>query len=101
MRQRLAIFLTGAGLLLLLYVFSQYWQMYAGQRKLAREWQQQNARPENIPASNSDPLIRLTIAKINLDAVVVEGTSRKSLKLGPGHNPIVLPVCLCACGQRP
>jgi sortase (surface protein transpeptidase) len=28
---------------------------------------------------------QLTVAKINLDAVVVEGTSRKSLKLGPGH----------------
>jgi sortase A len=85
MRQRLALFLTGAGLLLLLYVFSQYWQMYAGQRRLALEWQRQSARPENIPASDSDPLVRLTIAKINLDAVVVEGTSRKSLKLGPGH----------------
>jgi sortase A len=85
MRQRFALFLTGAGLLLLLYVFSQYWQMYAGQRKLALEWQQQNARPETILASDSDPLVRLMIAKINLDAVVVEGTSRKSLKLGPGH----------------
>jgi LPXTG-site transpeptidase (sortase) family protein len=85
LRQRLAHLLTGAGLLLLLYVSSQYWQMYAGQRKLALEWQQQNARPEKIVASNSDALVRLTIAKINLDAVVVEGTSRKSLKLGPGH----------------
>jgi hypothetical protein len=28
---------------------------------------------------------QITIAKINLDAVIVEGTSRKSLKLGPGH----------------
>src|ERR1019366_6580311 len=85
MRKRLARFSTGAGLLLLLYVSSQYWQMYAGQRKLALEWQQQKARPENITASDDDALARLTIAKINLDAVVVEGTSRKSLKLGPGH----------------
>jgi LPXTG-site transpeptidase (sortase) family protein len=85
MRQRLAHLLTGAGLLLLLYVCSQYWLMYAGQRKLALEWQQQNAHPENIVASNSDALVRLTIARINLDAVVVEGTSRQSLKLGPAH----------------
>lgn len=85
MRQRLALFLTSAGLLLLLYVSFQYWQMYAGQKKLALEWQQQSARPQNILASDSDTLVRLTIAKINLDAVVVEGTSRKSLKLGPGH----------------
>jgi len=85
MRRRLAFFLTCAGLLLLIYVCSEYWQMYAGQRKLALEWQQQSAQPEVIPASDKDSLVRLTIAKINLDAVVVEGTSRKSLKLGPGH----------------
>jgi sortase A len=66
-------------------VSSQYWQMYAGQRKLALEWRQQNARPAGVIAGDSDALVRLTIAKINLDAVVVEGTSRKSLKLGPGH----------------
>jgi len=84
-RRRLALFLTSAGLLLLLYVSSEYCQMYYGQRKLALEWQQQSARPQNILASDSDTLVRLTIAKINLDAVVVEGTSRKSLKLGPGH----------------
>lgn len=85
MRKRLARFLTGAGLLLLFYVCSQYWQMYASQRNLALEWQHQNARPENVVAGNSDALIRLTIPQINLDAVVVEGASRKSLKLGPGH----------------
>jgi sortase A len=85
MRQRLALLLSCAGLLLLIYVCSQYWQIYAGQRKLALEWQQQSAQPEVISASDRDSLVRLTIAKINLDAVVVEGTSRKSLKLGPGH----------------
>jgi LPXTG-site transpeptidase (sortase) family protein len=85
LRQRFALFLAGAGLLLLLYVSSQYWQMYAGQRKLAVEWQRQSTRPETILASDPNQLVRLTIAKINLDAVVVEGTSRKSLKLGPGH----------------
>jgi LPXTG-site transpeptidase (sortase) family protein len=85
MRKRLARFLTGAGLLLLLYVCSQYLQMYASQRSLALEWQHQNARPENVVAGNTDALIRLTIPHINLDAVVVEGASRKSLKLGPGH----------------
>jgi sortase A len=85
MRQRLALVLTCTGLLLLIYVCSEYWKMYAGQRKLSLEWQQQSAQPEVIPASDKDSLVRLTIAKINLDAVVVEGTSRKSLNLGPGH----------------
>ena len=85
MRQWLALFLTGAGLLLLIYVSTQYWQMYAGQNKMAVEWQQQNASPKNILASDRDTLVRLTIPRINLDAVVVEGTSRQSLKLGPGH----------------
>jgi LPXTG-site transpeptidase (sortase) family protein len=84
-RQWLALFLSGIGLLLLLYVSCQYWQMYAGQKKLALEWQQQNARPANVLASDGGALVRLTIARINLDAVIVEGTSRKSLKLGPGH----------------
>jgi LPXTG-site transpeptidase (sortase) family protein len=85
MRQHLAFFLSGVGLSLLLYVFCQYWQMYTAQRKLALEWKQQDARPANTAGSDGDALVRLTIAKINLDAVIVEGTSRKSLKLGPGH----------------
>jgi sortase A len=84
-RQQLALALTSVGLLLLLYVSFQYWQMYAAQRNLAREWQGQNARQANILGSDSDALVRLTIAKIKPDAVIVEGTSRKSLKLGPGH----------------
>jgi len=84
-RRRLALFFSGLGLLLLLYVSSQYLQMYAVQRQLAHEWQQQNARPEILAPSNAEALFRLTIAKINLDAVIVKGISRKSLKLGPGH----------------
>ncbi len=84
-RQRLALFLSGIGLLLLLYVSCQYWQIFAGQEKLALEWQQQNVRPASVLGSDGDALVRLTIARISLDAVLVEGTSRKSLKLGPGH----------------
>jgi len=52
---------------------------------VARIWQGQNARQANILGSDSDALVRLTIAKIKLDAVIVEGTSRKSLTLGPGQ----------------
>lgn len=86
MRQGLALFLAGGGLLLLLFVGSQYWQMHAGQRELAVAWQQQNAvSPENTDQSNASALTRLTIKKIELDAVIVNGISRKALKLGPGH----------------
>src|ERR1700685_344532 len=88
MRQWFALFLAGCGLLLLLYVSCQYWLMYSGQKKLALEWQQENAwRASMLSSDGSDggALVRLTIAKIKLDAVIVEGTSHKSLKLGPGH----------------
>jgi LPXTG-site transpeptidase (sortase) family protein len=88
-RQRLALFLAGAGLLLLLYVSGQYWEMYASQRKLVLKWQQQTAPPASISSKESDApsdgLTRLTIDKIKLDAVIVEGSSRKALKFGPGH----------------
>ena len=84
-RHRLALFLTGTGLLLTFYVSCQYWQMYASQRALTIAWQQQDTRPENTVGSDGDGLVRLTIKKINLDAVVVTGTSRESLKLGPGR----------------
>jgi len=85
LRRRLALFLIGVGLLLLLYVSAQYVQMYAGQRRLALEWKEQNAPSATVPRDDREALTRLTIAKIKLDAVIVEGTSRKSLKLGPGH----------------
>jgi sortase A len=89
MRQRLAFFLAGAGLLLLFYVSGEYWAMHASQRKLLLEWQKQTAHPSSVSSNErdapSDALTRLTIAKINLDTVIVEGSSRKSLRLGPGH----------------
>ena len=85
MRRRLAFVLTVGGVVLLLYVSGQYWQTYAAQTRLAQEWQRQSARPANISTSDNDLLVRLTIAKIDLDAVVVEGTSHQLLKLGPGH----------------
>jgi sortase A len=83
--------LVTVGVLLLLYVGVQYGSMYAEQRKLAQEWERQNqlaATPVATPISERtehDSLTRLSIPKINLDAIVVEGTSRRSLLLGPGH----------------
>lgn len=74
------------GAVLLLYVLLQYGTMYTEQHRLSTQWEQQNrttAREWVRPVSEG--LTRVTIPKINLDAVVVEGTGRKELLLGPGH----------------
>jgi sortase A len=79
------------GVALLLYVGSEYATTYFEQRRLAREWQQQQRLEEQVATSNSDAAIvddgltRISIPKINLDAIVVDGTSYKKLKLGPGR----------------
>ena len=52
--------------------------MYAEQVKLLREWKTGNA---SAPAS----LVKLSIPRIHLNVVVLEGASRHSLLLGPGH----------------
>ncbi len=84
--------LVFAGIALLLYVSSQYALMYAEQRKLEHEWAEQNAvaplsqhAQQNTPAVVDDGLTRVSIPKINLDAIVVEGTGHRQLLLGPGH----------------
>jgi sortase A len=74
------------GTLLLLYVATQYGIMLREQHRLAQEWQQQqHATGTGATTAVADRLTRLYIAKINLDAVVVDGTSRKQLLIGPGH----------------
>jgi LPXTG-site transpeptidase (sortase) family protein len=73
-----------AGAALLVYVGTQYSRMYAEQHRLAKQWQQQN-EPGATPAPADDGLTKLVIPKINLDAIVVEGTTRRQLLLGPGH----------------
>ncbi|HEX6879245.1 MAG TPA: class D sortase [Terriglobales bacterium] len=79
------------GLALLSYVGVEYGQMFWAQRALERKWSdQQHARAQHRPgptpaALADDGLTRLSIPKIDLQAIVVEGTSNHSLKLGPGH----------------
>jgi len=75
-----------AGSALLLYVAVQYAHMFLQQRRLAREWQRQQAVASLQVDSDSDgALTRLSIPSIHLDAIVVEGTTRHDLLLGPGH----------------
>jgi LPXTG-site transpeptidase (sortase) family protein len=89
LRDILPLFAIAAGAALLVYVASQYWTMYAEQRRLAHEWNQQQsvagAKSKHDREVANDGLTRLSIPKINLDAVIVEGTSHKALLRGPGH----------------
>jgi sortase A len=76
-----------AGVALLIYVASQYATMYAAQRRLTQQWQQQNLQTQPRPAGLVSNLTRLSIPTIKLDAVVVEGVNRRELLMGPGHLP--------------
>ncbi|HKW76964.1 MAG TPA: class D sortase [Terriglobales bacterium] len=87
-RKFIPLLLMLVGVVLLAYVASQYWGMHHSQEKLTREWERQ-AATANIPGhavlSPQDMLTRVIIKKIGLDAIVVEGASRKQLSEGPGH----------------
>ncbi len=88
-RDRLSPALLVVGALLVAYVGAQYGHMYFEQRRLQREWQQQqqmrDAHHASAQPSDDDGLTRLTVPKIDLDSIVVEGTSHRALLLGPGH----------------
>jgi len=80
--------LVFAGLGLLGYVASEYWGMYRSQQKLEAEWERQAASvsaPGSATISPDQMLTRVVIPKIGMDAIVVEGASRKQLSEGPGH----------------
>lgn len=87
-RRTLSTLLVIVGVALLAYVASQYWGMYRSQQTLEAQWEQQAAAasvPEAPKLTAADLLTRVVIPKINLDAIVVEGASRKKLSEGPGH----------------
>src|SRR5579859_5457658 len=76
------------GVALMGYVGGQYWQMYRSQKNLEAEWQRQAAAtsvPGHADISAEQMLTRLVIPKIDMDAIVVEGASRRELSDGPGH----------------
>lgn len=78
----LALVVVGAGLLG--YVAGQYWYMYRSQRLFEVEWERQAAAAHGA-APDGPALTRISIPKINLDAIVLEGASKKQLSMGPGH----------------
>src|SRR6266496_4121187 len=72
------LFALGTGLCT--YVTASYAWMYGEQIKLLREWKKQNA------SSKADgTLVKLSIPRIHLRAMVLEDTSKQSLLLGPAH----------------
>src|SRR5437868_2293314 len=81
------IWLT-VGAVLLSYVGFEYASMHFEQRSLTSQWERQNrtAATVSYPAPAApDELTRLSIPKIGLDAVIVEGTSHRQLTIAPGH----------------
>jgi hypothetical protein len=87
-RRAFSLALVVIGVVLLGYVAAQYWGMYRSQKNLEAEWQRQAATvsvPGKAPVSPDQMLTRLQIPKIQMDAIVVEGASRRELSEGPGH----------------
>jgi LPXTG-site transpeptidase (sortase) family protein len=102
-RHIVSLVLVMVGFGLLGYVASQYWRMYRSQRQLELQWEQQavnayataeaKAGTAKGGASGINPggggvqnaVARLSIPRIHLDAMVLEGASRHELAVGPGH----------------
>ena len=108
-RNALSLALVIVGVVLLGYVAGEYWGMHRSQQNLQAEWERQAvsisspSQPASSPAQTVNAsgqtvksldqtklppdriLSRLIIHKINMDAIVVEGTSYKALLDGPGH----------------
>ncbi len=87
-RRMLSLALIVIGIALLGYVGSQYWGMYRSQKNLEAEWERQAtnvSKPDHASISADQMLTRVIIPKINMDAIVIEGASRKDLSEGPGH----------------
>jgi len=87
-RRVISLSLVAIGVVLLGYVAGQYWGMYRSQQNLEAEWQRQAATvsvPGQAPISPDQLLTRLEIPRIQMDAIVVEGASRRELSEGPGH----------------
>lgn len=82
-RRHYPFLLIAIGAALIIYVAAQYWTMYSEQRQLVRAWKTEQQNPAAVSAKHR--LTMLSIPKISLEAVVVEGTTRRALLRGPGH----------------
>lgn len=78
-RRLLSFFLLAFGGILCAYVGGTYVWMYERQEKLLRDWKSQNALNQTLN------LTKLSIPRIHLEAVVLEGATWHSLLRGPAH----------------
>ena len=88
LRRHYSALLILIGLALLGYVGLEYGDMFWGQHQLQKQWAEQQLHSSSAGKAvevADDGLTRLSIPKIDFDAVVVEGTSHRQLLLGPGH----------------
>lgn len=74
----LSYMLLISGAILCLYVLGTYIWIYEQQRELLHQWSESSV-------SESDALTKLSIPRIHLEAVVLEGVSRRSLLRGPAR----------------
>jgi LPXTG-site transpeptidase (sortase) family protein len=76
-RRIASLVLLASGALLCAYVAGSYTWMYAEQKRLLHQWKTQQASGDSLP--------KLSIPRIGLRAVVLEGASGHALLLGPAH----------------
>jgi LPXTG-site transpeptidase (sortase) family protein len=87
-RDIVSVLFLALGLALTGYVAGQYWSLYKSQHRLQAQWEAQMARaavPGLPRLPKAELLTRISIPKIMLDAIVVEGATRKHLAIGPAH----------------
>ena len=87
-REAISLFFLLLGLVLIGYVASQYWDMYHSQRQLQTQWEKQvvaATTPGTPKVANEEVLTRVSIPKINMDAIVLEGATSRQLTRGPAH----------------
>jgi sortase A len=82
-RRMISNILIVAGSVLCAYVGGSYARMYIHQHELLKEWNESSAQSKN--------LTKLSIPKISLENIVLEGASRHSLLLGPAHLSATAP----------
>jgi sortase A len=83
-RQQVSVFLISAGVSLVLLTASAYRWMHQEQQRLMSRQGLLSAQVSAVSGAPQDVTL-LSIPKINLEAAILESTTRKSLLLAPGH----------------
>ena len=84
LRDQISVFFISAGVTLLTLTAGTYEWIHFAQQRLLQQMQL-SAGSKTVSGRNTTDLTLLSIPKVELNTVVVEGTSRKALLFGPGH----------------